>query len=98
MTFRKKIFYWAIALAAAYFLLSYHVIFFGKRPRLLKKSHLTLNYTFYSIQSKPNKKIMSIDDLREDGIADLLVDEGRMSEEERDLFLERYGGESEETP
>jgi len=98
MTFRKKIFYWAIALAAAYFLLSYHVIFFGKRPRILKKSHLTLTYTFYSIQSKPNKKIMSIDDLREDGIADLLVDEGRMSEEERDLFLERYGGESEETP
>jgi hypothetical protein len=98
MTFKKKIFYWAIALAAAYFLLSYHFIFFGKRPRLLKKSHLTLNYTFFSIQSRPNKKIMSIDDLREDGIADLLVDEGRMSEEERDLFLERYGGESEETP
>lgn len=97
MKFKKKIFYWTIALAAAYFLLSYHVIFFGKQPRLLKKSHLTLNYTFFSIQSKPNKKIMAIDDLREDGIADLLVDEGKMSEEERNLYLERYGGDTEES-
>jgi len=91
MTFRKKIFVWAIILGASYFLLSYHIVFFGKHPRLLKKSHLTLNYTFFSIQSKPNKEIMAIDDLREDGIGDLLVEEGRMKEEERDLYLEQYG-------
>jgi hypothetical protein len=90
MTFRKKIFVWTIALGAAYFLLSYHIIFFGKHPRLLKKSHLSLNYTFFSVQSKPNKKILAIDDLREDGIADLLVEEGRMSEEERNLYLQQY--------
>ena len=97
MSFKKKIFYWALAVGVAYFLLSYHIIFFGKRPRLLKKSQLTLNYTFFSVQSKPNKKIMAIDDLREDGIADLLVEEGRMSEEERDLFLEHYDLDTEES-
>ena len=93
MTFRKKIIIWTIVLGAAYFLLSYHIIFFGKHPMLLKKSHLTLNYTFFSIQSKPINKIMAITDLREDGIANLLVQEGRMSEGERDLYLERYGGD-----
>ncbi|MBW2093614.1 MAG: hypothetical protein JRI80_01880 [Deltaproteobacteria bacterium] len=90
MTFKKKILFWVLALGASYFLLSYHIIFFGKQPRLLKKSHLTLNYTFFSVQSKPNQKIMAIDDLREDGIADLLVEEGKMKEEERDLYLEQY--------
>jgi hypothetical protein len=97
MTFKKKAFYWAIALGAAYFLLSYHIIFIGKRPRLLKKSHFTLNYTFFSTQSKTNRQIIAIDDLREDGIAELLVDEGKMSEEERDLLLERYGMSPEES-
>ena len=91
MTFRKKIIVWAIVLGAAYFLLSYHVIFFGKHPMLLKKSHLSLNYTFFSVQSKPNRLIMAIDDLRRDGIADMLVREGRMSEEEHDLYLQKYG-------
>jgi hypothetical protein len=90
MSFRKKIIVWAIVLGGAYFLLGYHVIFFGKHPRLLKKSHLSLNYTFFSIQKKPNKEILAIHDLREDGIADMLVEEGRMTEEQRDLYLQQY--------
>jgi hypothetical protein len=90
MSFRKKIFVWAIVLGGAYFLLSYHIIFFGKHPILLKKSHLTLNYTFFSVQKKPIKEILAIHDLREDGIADVLVQEGRMTEEQRDLFLQQY--------
>jgi hypothetical protein len=90
MSFRKKIVIWAIVLGGAYFLLSYHIIFFGKHPILLKKSHLTLNYTFFSVQKKPNKEILAIHDLREDGIADILVEEGRMTEEQRDLYLQKY--------
>jgi len=81
---------WGILAAILYALLSYHFVFIGKKVKLLKKSHLTLNYTFYSIQGKKNKKIISIDDLRKDGIADLLVEVGRMSPEQRDMFLDQY--------
>ena len=73
-----------------YVLLSYHFIFVGKTPKILKKSKLTLNYTFYSIAGKTNQKIISIKELREDGIADLLVEIGRLSPEQRQMFLDQY--------
>lgn len=62
-----------IAALVSYFLLSNHLIFYGKELQLLKKDSLHLHYTFYSVQEKKPESIMKIDILREAGIGDLLV-------------------------
>ncbi len=86
----KKGIFWVILAAVVYALLSYHFILIGNTVKVLKKSELTLHYTFYNAKGKPNDAILSIDELRRDGIADLLVDMGRMSEEEKEAFLAGY--------
>jgi hypothetical protein len=86
----KKVLVWGIVGALFYFLLSHHIIFIGSNVKLLPKSHLTLEYTIFSTQGKTNESILGIDDLREDGIGELLVEMGKMSQEQLDLFLERY--------
>lgn len=97
MTFGKKVALWAILAAVLYALMGYHYIFEGLSvPWVLKKSHWTLNYTFFSIHGKTNDAIVAIDELRQDGIADLLVRIGRMSEDERELLLYKYAPEEEE--
>ena len=87
MKFAKKLLIWVVAGAIVYFFLSYHIIFIENTVRLLKKSSLTLNYTLFSAKGKTNESILSIDELREDGIGDLLVEEGRLSEEELERLL-----------
>ena len=87
MNLGKKLTIWIILGAVLYFLLSYHFIFIDKTVKLLKKSSLTLNYTIFSTKKKSNKSILSIDVLREDGIGDLLVEIGRMSEEEMEMLV-----------
>ncbi|MBW1929109.1 MAG: hypothetical protein JRH08_05250 [Deltaproteobacteria bacterium] len=96
MKFHKKLMLWGALGGALYFLLSYHFIFDGLHVALLKKSKLSLNYTFYSIQGKNIRKILDVDDLREDGIADLLVDMGKISEKQKEIYLARYYEEEEE--
>ncbi len=86
----KKILIWGGLVAVCYFLLAYHYIIYGNRFKPLKKSRLSLSYTFVSIDRKSNKAIMAIDELREAGIADLLMKIGKMSEAERDKILEKY--------
>jgi hypothetical protein len=87
----KRIIFWVVLAAIVYALLGYHFIFFGGVTiRMLKKSRFTVDYTFYSVHGKQISTILAIDDLREDGIADLLVDMGRMSEAERDELMARY--------
>ena len=87
MNLGKKLAIWIVIGAVLYFLLSYHFIFIDNTVKLLKKSSLTLNYTIFSIKKKSNKSILSIDVLREDGIGDLLVEMGRMSEEEMEMLV-----------
>lgn len=89
MKFFKKLLIWVIAGAIVYFFLGYHVIFIENTVRVLKKSSLTLNYTLFSTKGKTNESILSIDELREDGIGDLLVEEGRLSEEELERILNK---------
>lgn len=89
MNLPKKIMIWAIVGAIVYFILSYHVIFIENTVRLLRKSSLTLNYTLFSAKGKTNESILAIDELREDGIGDLLVEEGRLSEEELERLLNK---------
>jgi len=88
MSIKKKISFLFIAGAIIYFLLSYHVIIIGGDIKLLKKSTYTLEYTIFSTKGKSNKRILAIDILREDGIGDLLIEEGLMSEDEEVLILE----------
>ena len=93
MHFLKKIAIFAIVGAALFFLLSYHFIFVGRSVKLLKKSSLTLNYTIFSIKGKSKEAILSIDELREDGIGDLLVEIGIISEREKERLEAKFDEE-----
>lgn len=90
MRFRNKIIVFTILGVVLYFLLSYHFIIINNGIKLLKKSSLTLEYTIYSAKGKTNEVILSIDDLREDGIGDLLVEMGKMSEQQLELIMLKY--------
>ncbi len=63
---------------------------------MLKKSRLTLEYTFYNIGGKTNTTILSKQALREDGIGDLLLDMGRISETELDRIMKKFEPDEEE--
>jgi hypothetical protein len=84
------VFLWVIVGVISYFFLSYHLIFIDGKARLLKKSSFSLDYTFFSTHAKDNEKILAIDKLREDGIGDLLVELGRMSEDEKERLAQKY--------
>jgi hypothetical protein len=86
----KKLVIWVVILACGYFILSYHFIFIGSDLRLLKKSKLTLEYTVFSTQGKSIESIMNVDDMRKDGIGDLLVEAGKITQDQLDAILEMY--------
>ena len=90
MKFGRKIILWLIVGGTLYFLLSYHFIFIGGNVKFLKKGSLTLNYTFFSVRGKSNESILAIDELRKDGIGDILVEAGIMTEEEKESLTARY--------
>jgi hypothetical protein len=91
MPFWKKLILWSGLAAVLYVVLSFHFVFFGwKDIKILRKSELTLSYTFFSAQGKTNRVILKIEPLRRDGIADLLVEAGRMNEEQKEALLARY--------
>jgi hypothetical protein len=78
----------ALAIGAFYFLLSHHIIFTSIRDfNLLKKSELTLKYTFFSMKQQSPERILRIHELRDAGIEDLLLDKGMVSEESLDRIL-----------
>jgi hypothetical protein len=86
----RKFVIWGIVGGIFYFLLSHHIIFVGSKVKLLKKSNLTLEYTIFSTQGKSKESIIGVDQLRHDGIGDLLVEMGKMSQEELDRLLDKY--------
>jgi hypothetical protein len=86
----KKLILWAVIIACGYFILSNHFIFIGSDLRILKKSHLTLEYTIFSTQGKSLESILNVDDLRKDGIGRLLVEKGKITDEQLDAMLEKY--------
>lgn len=86
----KQYLFIGVLAAAAYFVLSNHIIFDGKQPYLLKKSSLNLHYTFYSLSGKKPETIIKIDHLREDGIGELLVDIGMISEDKRSRLESKF--------
>jgi hypothetical protein len=76
--------------AAGYFLLNYHIIFSGTTVKLLNKSKLTSEYTFICASNKSVESLMRIDTLREAGIGKVLVEMGRLSEEERESLEQKF--------
>jgi len=90
MPLKKKVTLLLIGVALLYFFMSYHIIIIEgniREIRLLKKSTFTLEYTFFSTKNKSNKYMLAIDILREDGIGELLIEEGLMTKAEQTLIL-----------
>ncbi len=88
-----KYFFIAVLLGIGYFLSVYHIIILNRDFYLLKKPYLTFEYTFYNITNREPKDIMRVDMLREDGIGDLLVELGWLTEMEAAHLEEKYGYE-----
>lgn len=85
----------AILLFSGYFLASRHIIINEKEFYLLDKSYLTYEYTFYNVTDKDPEDVMRIDMLREDGIGDLLVEMGMITDMEKARFEARFEYETE---
>ncbi|MBW1802219.1 MAG: hypothetical protein JRJ85_16000 [Deltaproteobacteria bacterium] len=86
----KKIIIWLIVAGIIYFFLGYHVIIVGSGVKLLKKTGYNLDYIVFNAKGKGNAIIMDIEELREAGIGELLVDEGVMSEGELKKLMLKY--------
>lgn len=91
----KQYLLWAAAGALLYFFLSYHVIYSHKSFYLLDKGEKTLEYTFYSFDNKKPEQILKVDDLRYDGVGDLMVELGMISEEDMLDLVNQYDVEDE---
>jgi hypothetical protein len=77
----KKYILIALLGCAGYFILSHHLIFYGKQIHLLDKDSLHLTYTFVSLNQVKPEVVLRIEMLREDGIGDLMVDLGIITRE-----------------
>jgi hypothetical protein len=91
----KKYIFSGIVLFIGYFLASQHIVIKNKEFKLLKKSELTYEYTFCNVTNRDPEDIIKIDTLREDGIGDVLVDFGLLSDEDK-YKLETYYGNLQE--
>lgn len=89
MAFLKKIIVFAIIAGVLYMILGYHYIIIDKSISMLKKSELTLKYTFFSTKGKTDDAVLKVPELWEDGIGELLVEKGKISQEKLDLYKEK---------
>jgi hypothetical protein len=89
MHFVRKILIFAIIGAAFYFLLAYHYIVIDNGIKMLKKSELTLKYTVFSTKGKTVESILSVPELWNDGIGELLLREGKISEERLEMYKDK---------
>jgi hypothetical protein len=86
----KKLLLWVAAGFALYFLLSHHFIWIGNSIKLLEKPELTLDYTLFSAKGKKVESIVAIPELRRDGIGQLLVEEGRLTQDQLETLMDRF--------
>mgnify|MGYP000409704412 CR=1 FL=1 len=73
-----------------YFIFNYHVIYYKFNFWILKKSHPTYRYTFVNLYGKDPEEVLSIDELREDGVGDIFLELGLLTERELDRILYLY--------
>ena len=62
----------------------------GNSLKLLNKDRLTSDYTFVYASNKSAESILRIDTLREAGIGDILVEIGKISEEEKESLEKKF--------
>lgn len=85
----KKLIMWGCVAGVVFFLLSNHLIIVGSGIKILKKTNLSMDYTFFSAKGKTNQSILSVDPLRKAGIGQLLVEMGKISEEDMESLTEK---------
>ncbi len=69
----------------------HHFIYFGGWTiKKLKKKETTFSRTFFSVELKNPEMILKDDVLRDAGIAELLVDMGRLNEKRKETLMEQY--------
>jgi hypothetical protein len=86
---RKSLLFIALG-AILYVALTNHFIVIDSRVKILPKSKLSLDYTIYSTHGQTAQAMIAIDDLRRDGIADLLFEAGKLTEGQREFLLSKY--------
>jgi hypothetical protein len=92
---RKSLVFIALG-ALLYVALTHHFIIIDGWVKILPKSKWSLDYTIYSTHGQTPGNMIAIEDLRRDGIADLLVEAGRLTEGQREFLLSRYEEEGED--
>ena len=93
MLFSKKTLLLLCLAAIFYFMLNYHFLFYAGQIKLLEKSRMNFNYTFFNIAGKKPESILMVDDLRHDGIGYILVELGMLSEDRMLALAEKYESE-----
>jgi hypothetical protein len=81
----KQLIALAIVGGIVYGLLSYHIVFYGSQVELLPKSGYTLDNTFVNVKPtefRTPENILRNDALRDDGIGQLMVDFGVITQDE----------------
>lgn len=86
----KSVVFWGAVIGAGYYLMGHHIVFFGWEPRTLKKAKFTFEDTFSSTTGMNNHQILSHETLRKAGVGRLLVDMGRISEEELENLMSQF--------
>jgi len=84
----NRIFLIILIVGLGYFLLSFHIVYFGNAVKVIKKKRLTSEYTFVNAKGLSPEAILKIDTLREAGIGDILVSMGKL-DKSREKALEK---------
>jgi putative lipase involved disintegration of autophagic bodies len=87
MAFLKKILTLGIICLIGYFVLGYHYIVIDKSVKMLRKSQYTLKYTFFSTKAKEIERVLDVPELWNDGIGELLVQAGKLTQEELEAYI-----------
>ena len=86
----KSIVFWGAVIGTGYYLMGHHIVFFGWEPKTLKKAKFTFEDTFTSTTGMNNPQRLSQETLRRAGSGRLLVQKGRMSEEELETLMSQF--------
>ncbi len=82
----KQVAIFLVVVGLVYGLLSHHIIFYGRHVKVLKKAELTLDKSFFNARPtefRTPELILRDTVLREAGVADVLVEFGIITEDER---------------